>query len=149
MISFYDSRRSNTKHSGTRLLQEGCGWEGREGIKERGKGIKQLKQTRLGTGVAVSTDQGDWKGRERGGDGVERGGMRNGEAGVRGKKGTVVEQDTTVNMDDVGMRRKAQCDKRPRSSMPFCPCLPRSASHPRLPPLHPRSYEQSFDSFRL
>ena len=29
--------------------------------------------------------------------------MRNGEAGVRGK-GTVVEQDTTVNMDDAGMR---------------------------------------------
>ena len=65
--------------------------------------------------------------------------MRNVEAGVRGKKGTVVGQDTTVNMDDVGMRRKAQCDKRPRSSMPFCLCLTRSASHPRLPPLHPRS----------
>ena len=48
--------------------------------------------------------------------------MRNGEAGVRGKKGTVVEQDTAT-----------------RSSMPFCPCLTRSASHPRLPPLHPRS----------
>ena len=48
------------------------GREGREGIKERGKGIKQLEQTRLGTGVAVI--KAIRKEGKEGGDGVERGG---------------------------------------------------------------------------